>query len=129
MFDTKYHTKLLHLKVNAQEHHYLYNACDTKYVQKHYFDRQMLRKSSLENVFDTKYVQNFYFEGKWQVNHYCKLYFTTNMYKIIALKANAKEMVTWKCIWQQIHTKLSLLKPNPQKIITLICIWHNICTK
>ena len=54
----------------------------------------MLRKSSLENAFDTTYVQKHYFEGKCTGNHYLKMHLTPNMYKIVALKANAKEIVT-----------------------------------
>ena len=56
--------------------------------------RQMLRKSLLYNAFDTTYVQNRYFEGKCSENHYFKMHLTLNMYKIVTLKANAKEFVT-----------------------------------
>ena len=58
----------------------------------------MLRKSLLENVFDTNYVQNCYFEGKCQGNRHFKMRLTPHMYKIITLKANAKEIITLKCI-------------------------------
>ena len=75
------------------------------------------------------------------------------MYKIITLKANAKEIVTLKCIWHQIGTKswyfedkcsesryfkmhlapnmykIGTWKANVKKIITVKCIWHQICTK
>ena len=54
----------------------------------------MLRKSLLENAFGTTYVQNCYFEGNCSGNHYFKMHVTPNMYKIITLKANAKEIVT-----------------------------------
>ena len=54
----------------------------------------MVRKSLLENAFDTIYVQNHYFEGKCSGNHHMKIHLTPNMYKIVALKANAKEIVT-----------------------------------
>ena len=50
----------------------------------------MLRKSSLEHAFDTKYVQNCYCEGKCSGNLYFKMHLTPHMYKIVTLKANAK---------------------------------------
>ena len=59
---------------------------------------QMLRRSLLENVFDTKFVQKCYFADKCSGNHYFKMLLTPNMYKIVTLKANAKEIVTLKCI-------------------------------
>ena len=49
---------------------------------------------SLENVFNTKYVQNCYFECKCLENFHLKMYLTPNMYKIVTLKANAKEIIT-----------------------------------
>ena len=58
----------------------------------------MVRKSLLENAFDTIYVQNCYFEGKCSGNNHLKMHLTPNMYKIVTLKANAKEIVTVKCI-------------------------------
>ena len=58
----------------------------------------MLRKSLLENAFGTTYVQNCYFEGICSGNRYFKMHVTPNMYKIITLKANAKEIVTLKCV-------------------------------
>ena len=58
----------------------------------------MLRKSSLENVFDTKYVQNHYFEGKCSGNGYFKMHLTPQRHKNTTLKANAKEIITVKCI-------------------------------
>ena len=54
----------------------------------------MLRTSSLEHAFDTTYVQNHYFTGKCQENRYLKMHLAPHMYKIIALQANAKEIVT-----------------------------------
>ena len=76
--------------------------------------RQMLRKASLENAFDTTYVQNCYFAGKCQENHYLKMHLAPHMYKTITLKANAKEIVTWKCIWHQICTKWLLCREMPR---------------
>ena len=70
--------------------------------------RQMLRKLSLQNAFDTTYVQNHYFEGKCKGNRHIKMHLTPHMYKIVTLKANAKEIVTLKCIWHQICTKTLL---------------------
>ena len=67
--------------------------------------RQMLRKLLLENTCGTIYVQNLYFAGKCSGNHYLKMHLTPNMYKNITLKVNAKEIITWKCIWHQICTK------------------------
>ena len=70
--------------------------------------RQMLRKLLLENACGTTYVQNCYFEGNCKENHYFKMHVTPDMYKIATLQANAKEIVTWKCVWHQICTKLLL---------------------
>ena len=114
--------------------------------------RQMLRKSSLEHAFDTTYVQNYYFDGKCSENRYFKMHLAPHMCKTITVKANAKEIIIWKCIWHQICTKSLLwrqmlrksslenafdvkfvqnvtVKANAQKIITFTCIWHQICTK
>ena len=52
-----------------------------------------------------------------------------HMYKTITLKANAKDIITLKCIWHQICYKIVTLKANAQKIVTWKCIWHHICTK
>ena len=38
------------------------------------------------------------------------MHLSPNMYKMITLKANAKEIVTWKCFWCQICTKSSLCR-------------------
>ena len=65
----------------------------------------MVRKSLLENAFDTILVQNRYFEGKCSGNRHLKMHLTPNMYKIITVKANAKEIITLKCIWHHICTK------------------------
>ena len=71
------------------------------------------------------------------------------MYKIVTLKANAKKIVTWKCIchhistkpllWRQmlrksllenaIDTKYVILKANAKGIVTWKCVWHQICSK
>ena len=51
------------------------------------------------------------------------------MYKIITLKANAKKIVTWKCIWCQICNKIVTWKAYTKDIVTLKCIWHHICAK
>ena len=114
--------------------------------------RQMLRKSLLENAFGTTYVQNRYCEGKCWGNHHLKMHLTPHMYKIVALKANAKEIITWKCFWCQICTKcyfegkcsenhhfkmhlapnmykIVTLRANAKEIVTFKCIWHQICTK
>ena len=54
----------------------------------------MLRKSChCTNVFDTKYVQN------------------------VTLKANAKKIITSKCVWHQICTKLLLWKQMLRKLL------------
>ena len=53
------------------------------------------------------------------------MHLTPNMYKIITLKAHAKEIVTWKCVWHQICTKIITLKTNAKEIITLKCFWSN----
>ena len=54
----------------------------------------MLRKSSLKNAFDVKFVQN------------------------VTLNANARKIVTLKCIWHQICTKIVTLKANVKEIVT-----------
>ena len=54
----------------------------------------MHRKSLLKNAFGTTYVQNHYFEGKCSGNHDLNMHLTPTMYKIVILKANAKEIVT-----------------------------------
>ena len=41
------------------------------------------------------------FEGKCKGNRYLKMHMTPNMYKIITLKANAKEIITLKCMWHK----------------------------
>ena len=58
----------------------------------------MLRKSSCLHAFDTKYVQNHYFEGKCSENHYLKMHVAPHMFKTVTLKANAKDIITLKCI-------------------------------
>ena len=108
---------------------FLENAFDTKYIQNHHVEpnpkkiviliciwhhictkpllwRQMLRKSSLKNVFDTTYIKKCYFEGKCYENHYLKMHVAPHMCKTCTLKANAQEIITVKCIWHQICTKL-----------------------
>ena len=96
----------------------------------------MLRKSSHENAFDTKYVQNRYFEGKCSENHYIKMHLAPHMCKTVTLKANAKEIITWKCIWHQICTKLllerqmlrkSLLKNTFDAKYEQICYFEGKC--
>ena len=67
--------------------------------------RQMLRKSLLENACGTTYVQNCYFAGKCSGNRYLKMHVAPHMCKTVTLQANAKEIITWKCIWHQICTK------------------------
>ena len=99
--------KIVTLKVNAKE------IITVKSVWHHICTksllwRQMLRKSLLENACGTIYVQNHYFAGKCSGNRYLKMHLTPNIYKNITLKANAKEIITWKCIWHQIRTKLLL---------------------
>ena len=53
----------------------------------------MLRKLLLENAFGTTYVQNRYFQGKCLGNRHFKMHLAPNMYKIITVKANAKEII------------------------------------
>ena len=77
--------------------------------------RQMLRKSLRENVFDVKYVQIRYFTGKCSGNHHVKMHLTPHMYKIITVKANAKEIVTVKCVWCQICKKSLLWRQMLRK--------------
>ena len=47
------------------------------------------------------------------------MHLAPNMYKMVTLNANAKEIITLKCIWHQICTKLVTLNANAKKIITL----------
>ena len=77
--------------------------------------RQMLRTSLPENACGTIYVQNYEFEGKCKGNRYLKMHMTPHMYKIVTLKANAKEIVTLKCIWHQICTKSLLWRQMLRK--------------
>ena len=71
----------------------------------------MLRKSLLENAFSTTYVQNCYFEGNCSGNRYFKMHVTPNMYKIVTLKANAKEIITSNMY------KIVTLKANAEEIV------------
>ena len=89
----------------------------------------MLRTSLLENACGTIYVQNYDFEGKCSGNRYLKMHLTPHMYKIVTLRANAKEIITLKMHLTPNMYKIVNLKANAQKIITLKCIWHQICTK
>ena len=78
-------------------------------------ERQMLRKSSCLNVSDTKYVQNHYFEGKCSENRYLNMHVAPHMFKTITLKANAKDIMTVKCIWHQICRKSLLWRQMLRK--------------
>ena len=57
------------------------------------------------DAFGTTYVQNCYFAGICSENHYLKMHLAPHMCKTITLKANDKEIVTLKCIWQHICAK------------------------
>ena len=74
--------KTVTLKANAKEIITVkciwHQICTKLLVQ-----RQMLRKSSLENVFDTKYVKNHYFAGKCSGNGYFKMHLTPHRYKTL----------------------------------------------
>ena len=59
-----------------------------------------------------------YFEGKCSGNHYCKLHLTPNMYKIHYWgMANAKKIITWKCMWHHIYAKLLLCRQMLRKLL------------
>ena len=75
----------------------------------------MLRKSLLENAFDTEYVQNHYFTGKCSENRHFKMHVAPHMCKTITLKANAKKIVTLKCMWHHICTKSLLCRQMLRK--------------
>ena len=45
------------------------------------------------------------------------MHLTPNMYKNVTLKANAKEIVTSKCVWHQICTKSWLWKQMLRKLL------------
>ena len=49
-----------------------------------------------------------YFKGKCSWNHFFTMHLTPHRYKIVILKANAQEIVSFKCVWHQICTKLLL---------------------
>ena len=51
------------------------------------------------------------------------MHLAPHMYKIVTLKANAKEIITLKCIWHQICIKFVTLKANAKKIVTLKMQW------
>ena len=54
------------------------------------------------------------------------MHLAPNMYKIVTVKANAKEIITFKmCLTPNMY-KIITLKANAEKIITLKCMWHNI---
>ena len=99
-FDTKYvQNRYLAGKCKGNRH---CKMCLTPNIYKIIIWRQMIRKSLLENAFGTTYVQNCYYAGKCQENHYCKMCLTPNMYKIVTLNANAKKIITVKCMWHHI---------------------------
>ena len=122
------YTKLFSLNWNAQEI-ITWKCIWHQICTKSLLWMQMLSKPSLENPCGTTYVQNHYFEGKCLGNCYIKMHMAPNMYKFITVKANAKKIVRWKCIWCQICTKSVTLKANAKKIITRKCVSHQICTK
>ena len=96
--------KTITLKANAQE--IITVKCIWHQIcTKSLLCRQMLRKSLLENTFDAEYVQNCYFKGKCSGNRQLKMHVAPHMFKTVTLKANAQEIITWKCIWHQIYTK------------------------
>ena len=43
------------------------------------------------------------------------MHLAPHMYKNVTLKANAKEIFTWKCIWHHICTKLLLWRQMLRK--------------
>ena len=105
---------------------------DAKYVQKLLLWRQMLRKSLLwKCMSDAKYVQNHcYFEGKCLENcHFENAFDAPHMCKTITLKANAKEIITYKYIWHQICTKPLLWRQMLMELLLWKCIWHQTCRK
>ena len=51
-----------------------------------------------------------------------------HMYKIITLKANAKKS-SFENAFDVKFVQNVTLNANAKKIITLKCIWHQICTK
>ena len=90
----------------------------------------MLRKLLLENACDTKYVQNHYFEDKCSWNHQFKMLLMPNMYKIITLKANAKEIITDKMLLMPNMYKIVTLQANAQEKGTSAVLWSstNFCS-
>ena len=57
------------------------------------------------------------------------MHLAPHMCKIVTVKANAKEIITFKmCLTPNMY-KIITLKANAEKIITLKCMWHNICAK
>ena len=97
-------SKIITVKANAKESVTLkciwHHLCTKSLLW-----RQMPRKSLLENAFGTTYVQNCYIEGKCSGNHYFKMHLTPNMYKMVTLQGNAKDIITWTCVWHHICTK------------------------
>ena len=57
------------------------------------------------------------------------MHLTPNMYKIVTLKANAKEYHHFQHAFDTKYVQNVTLKANAKEIITLKCIWHHICTK
>ena len=90
--------KIVILKANAQEivtFKCVWHQICTKLL----LSRQILRKSLPENACNTKYVQNYDLKGTCKENCYLNMCVTPNMYKIITVKTNAKEIITEKCLW------------------------------
>ena len=57
------------------------------------------------------------------------MHLAPNMYKIVTLNANAKEIITLKWRLTPNMYKIVTLKANAEEIFTLKCIWHQICIK
>ena len=45
------------------------------------------------------------------------MHLAPNMYKIITLKANAKNIITWKCMWHHICAKLWIWRQKLRKLL------------
>ena len=130
------HKKLITLKANAQGNHHLKMQLTPNMYKIVTLHGKFQGNRSLENACDTKYVYaNRYFEGKYSWKFITdKMCLTSNMYKNITLKANAKNIITWKChSWHHMmiqncyfeskcsgnhHFKMHLT-PNMYKIVTL----------
>ena len=77
--------KTITLKAKMLRKSLLENACDTKYVQNHYFADKCSGNRYCKMLLMPNMYENDYFEGKCSGNHNFKMLLMPNTYKIITL--------------------------------------------